>query len=45
MLHLPLKTDHAQIIRDVSPNDFPRIVLERFGVAMKLPQLRYADID
>ena len=45
MLYLPLKSDHALIIRDVSPNDFPRIVLERFGVAMKLPQLRYADVD
>lgn len=43
MVYLPLWFDEAQVIRDVSPNDFPRAVHERFGIAMKLPPLRYAD--
>lgn len=42
MLYLPLEYEGAQVISDVSPNDFPEAVLERFGVAMKQPGLRYA---
>jgi hypothetical protein len=41
MLYLPLKFDGAEVIEDVSPNDFSEVVLERFGVAMKDPILRY----
>jgi len=40
MLYLPLKFDGAQVIRDVSPNNFAKVVLKRFGVAMKDPPLR-----
>jgi hypothetical protein len=39
MLYLPLEFDGGQFISDVSPNDFPRAVLERFGVSMKDPML------
>jgi hypothetical protein len=41
MVFLPLLYDQAQVIRDVSPNDFAHEVQERFGVAMKDPSLRY----
>jgi hypothetical protein len=40
MLYLPLKYEGATVIENVSPKDFPRIVFERFGVAMKQPPLR-----
>ena len=40
MLYLPLKFDGAEVFHDVSANDFPKVVLERFGVSMKLPLLR-----
>ncbi len=43
LVYLPLKYDQAQVVRDVSPNDFPQVVLQRFGVAMKQPLLRYQD--
>jgi len=42
MLFLPLEYDQAQVIEDVSPNDYARVVQERFGVAMKDPPMRYA---
>ena len=42
MLFLPLEYDQAQVIEDVSPNDYARVVQERFGVAMKDPSMRYA---
>jgi hypothetical protein len=42
MVFLPLLYDEAQVVRDVSPNDFARVVQERFGVAMKDPSLRHA---
>ena len=41
MLYLPLEFDTAQVIADVSPNDFAKAVLDRFGVAMKDPMLRH----
>jgi len=41
MLYLPLEFDGAQVISDISPNDFAKVVLERFGVPMKNPMLRY----
>ena len=40
MLFLPLKFDGAEVISDVSPKDFAKVVLEHFGVAMKDPNLR-----
>lgn len=40
MLYLPLEFDEPQVILDVSPNDFSKVVLNRFGVAMKDPLLR-----
>jgi hypothetical protein len=40
MIYLPLKYDEAQIIMDVSPNDFAKVVLDRFAVAMSDPILR-----
>jgi hypothetical protein len=40
MLYLPLEFDEPQVISDVSPNDFSKVVLHRFGVAMKDPLLR-----
>jgi hypothetical protein len=43
MIYLPLKYDQAQVLHDVSPNEFSRVVLERFGIAMNQPLLRYAD--
>jgi hypothetical protein len=42
MLFLPLEYDQAQVIEHVSPNDYARLVQERFGVAMKDPPMRYA---
>jgi hypothetical protein len=42
MVFLPLEYDQAQVIEDVSPNDYARVVQERFGVAMKDPPMRYA---
>jgi hypothetical protein len=41
MLYLPLEFDDAQVISDVSPNDFAKVVRKRFGVTMKNPMLRY----
>lgn len=41
MVYLPLEYDEAQVIRDVSPNDFARVVLERYGVKMAEPMLRH----
>lgn len=41
MVFLPLQFDGAQVIHDVSPNDYARVVLERYGVAMKDPSLRH----
>jgi hypothetical protein len=41
MLYLPLEFDGAEVIEDVSPNDFAKVILERFGVAMKEPILRH----
>lgn len=41
ILYLPLEFDGAQVISDISPNDFAKVVLERFGVPMKNPMLRY----
>jgi hypothetical protein len=43
MLYLPLEFDEAEVITDISPNDFARAVYERFGVRMKKPNLRYRD--
>jgi hypothetical protein len=42
MIYLPLEYDEAQVIQDVSPNDFAKAVFDRFGVAMSDPMLRYA---
>jgi len=42
MLFLPLRYDDVQVIQDVSPNDYARVVQEWFGVAMKDPLLRHA---
>jgi hypothetical protein len=42
MVYLPLEYDEAQVVQDVSPNDFARVVLDRFGVRMSDPLLRYA---
>jgi hypothetical protein len=39
-LFLPLKFESAQVIGDVSPKEFAKVVFERFGVAMKDPPLR-----
>lgn len=39
MLYLPLQFDGAEVISDVSPNDFASVVFERFGVRMKNPML------
>jgi hypothetical protein len=41
MLYLPLQFDGAEVICDVSPNDFAKEVFERFGIRMKDPVLRY----
>lgn len=41
MIFLPLEYDQAQVLHDVSPNDFARAVQGRFGVAMKDPTLRH----
>ena len=40
MIYLPLLFDGAEVLHNVSPKDFSRVVLERFGVAMKDPPLR-----
>ena len=42
MVYLPLEYDQAQVLQDVSPNDFARVVLDRFGVALSDPLLRNA---
>jgi hypothetical protein len=42
MLYLPLEYDEAQVIHDISPNEFSQAVQNQFGVAMKHPMLRYA---
>jgi len=42
MVYLPLEYDEAQVVQDVSPNDFAKVVLDRFGVRMSGPLLRYA---
>jgi hypothetical protein len=39
MLYLPLQFDGAEVISDLSPNDFARVVFERFGVRMQNPGL------
>jgi hypothetical protein len=39
MIYLPLLNDGAEVIRDVSPNDYPALVLERYGIAMEMPML------
>lgn len=41
ILYLPLEFDDGQVISDISPNDFAKIVLERFNVTMIDPLLRY----
>ncbi|MEK7761439.1 MAG: hypothetical protein AAB433_07655 [Nitrospirota bacterium] len=41
MVYLPLKFDGAEVIRDISPNDFVKAVKSHFGVAMEEPMLRY----
>jgi hypothetical protein len=41
MLYLPLQFEGAEVIQNVSPNDFAKVVHERFGVAMKDPPLRH----
>jgi hypothetical protein len=41
MVYLPLEFDGAQVIWDVSPDDFAKVVLDRFGVAMKNPPLQH----
>jgi hypothetical protein len=41
MIFLPLEYDEGQVLHDISPNDFARVVQERFGVAMKDPVLRH----
>jgi hypothetical protein len=33
IIYLPLEFDEAQAIKDVSPSDFAKVVLDRFGVA------------
>lgn len=40
MLFLPLQFDEAQVVQDVSPNDFARVIRERFGVELCEPMLR-----
>jgi hypothetical protein len=39
MLYLPLQLDGAEVISDLSPNDFARVVFERFGVRMQNPMI------
>jgi hypothetical protein len=41
MVYLPLEYDEAQVITNVSPNDFAKAVFDRFGVAMSEPLLRH----
>jgi hypothetical protein len=41
MIYLPLQFDGAQVLHDLSPNDFARVVLERLGVEMEEPLLRH----
>lgn len=43
MLFLPLQFDGAEVIHDVSPNEYARVVLERYGVAIKDPSLRHGE--
>jgi hypothetical protein len=40
MLYLPLQFDGAEVISDVSSNDFSAEILRRFGVRMKDPALK-----
>lgn len=42
MVYLPLQFEEAQIIEDVSPNDFAAVIDKKFGVRMDEPMLRYA---
>jgi hypothetical protein len=41
LIYLPLQFDGAQVIRNISPNEFGTAVLERFGVTLSDPLLRY----
>jgi len=41
MIFVPLVYDDAQVLHDVSPNDFASVVRERFGVMFKDPPLRH----
>jgi hypothetical protein len=41
LVYLPLQYDEAQVIEDVSPNEFSQVVLNRFGVALRAPMLRH----
>jgi hypothetical protein len=41
MVFLPLLYDEAQVIEDVSPNDFSDEVYKRFGVKLAKSGLRY----
>jgi hypothetical protein len=43
MVYLPLEFDGAEVIQNVSPNDFPDAAFERFGVRFKAPPLRYSE--
>jgi hypothetical protein len=40
MLFLPLRFDGAEVIREVEPKDFAKVIRERYGVAMKDPLFR-----
>lgn len=40
MLYQPLVFDEAQIIKDVSPNNFVGVVYKQFGVKLKEPSIR-----
>jgi len=44
MVYVPLQYDVAQVFQDVSPNDFPKVVLDRLGIAMQDPPLRWPEI-
>jgi hypothetical protein len=41
LVYLPLQYDEAQVIEDVSPNEFSQVVQNRFGVALRAPMLRH----
>jgi hypothetical protein len=40
ILFLPLQFDRGQLIEDVGPREFARVIFERYGVQMKDPTLR-----